>query len=266
MSIAYPNPLTAADYDRLAWEYYQTLPAEHFMESSPHATQREIALESFALLKTRRPDVHFFNELLVQYRHQGDLGRVVPDNMVVIGAAENPNRSNYAMELEPARPLMMLEWVSSSSEGKDYEESFRKYEQELQTPYCLLFHPERRDLQVYHLEAGRYIRLEPDSRGRVQVPELELAIGLKDGWVRFWHQGELLEVPAELNERLERLRRKSAKQAREINKLKGQVQDMLTWLRQTVERKARKANREDILDQLADADQTQLQQWIAELD
>jgi hypothetical protein len=95
---------------------------------------------------------------------------------------------------------------------------------------------------------------------------LDLAIGLTDGWVRLWHQGELLEVPGELNERLERLKRKSAKQAREITKLKGQMQDLLAWLRQTVEQKAQKAGRQDILEQLADAEQMQLQQWIAELD
>jgi Uma2 family endonuclease len=275
MSIAYPNPMTAADYDRLAWEYYQTLPLEHFMESSPHATQREIALASLAILKMRRPEVHYFNELLVQYRYgdDQDVHRVVPDNMIVIGAADNPSRSNYAVPLEPAPPFMMLEWVSSSNEGKDYEDSFRKYEQELETPYCILFHPERRDLQVYHHEDGRYVQMEPDSRGRVQVPELDLEIGLKDGWVRFWHRRELLEIPKELSERLKRLSRKSAKQARTISKqskelgqLKDQVDGFLSWLRELARQKATKANRRDILDRLANADQAQLQQWISELE
>ena len=32
--------LTAADYERAAWEYYRSLPLEHFMESVPQATQR----------------------------------------------------------------------------------------------------------------------------------------------------------------------------------------------------------------------------------
>jgi Uma2 family endonuclease len=185
MSISESGALTAADYERLAGEYHKTLPLEHFMESVPHARQREIALASFALLKKRRPDVQYFNELLVQYFHKGQLQRVVPDNMIVIGGVENPHRSNYAVEQESAPPFLMLEWVSSSSEGKDYQDSFRKYEQELQTPYCVIHHPERRDLRVFHHEEGRYVQMEPDSHSRVSVPELDLELGIKEGWMRF---------------------------------------------------------------------------------
>jgi Uma2 family endonuclease len=245
MSISESGALTAADYNRLAWEYYQTLPLDHFMESVPHARQREIALASFALLKERRPDVQYFNELLVQYFHSGRFQRVVPDNMLVIGGVENPQRSNYAVEQEPARPFMMLEWVSSSSEGKDYEDSFRKYEQELQTPYCVMHHPDRRDLRVFHHEDGRYVQLEPDSRGRISVPELDLELGIKEAWVRFWHKGELLELPAEQERRLDNL---------------------MMFLRQLTKTKAAKAGRDDILAALDGADQAQLQSWLSELE
>ncbi len=67
------RPMTAEEYDIAAWEYYRTLPMEHFMEATPQATQREIALASFALLRTRRRDVQYFSELLVQYWYRAKL-------------------------------------------------------------------------------------------------------------------------------------------------------------------------------------------------
>ena len=52
------------------------------MEATAQGTQREITLASLALVKARRPQVHVFNELLVQYPvrgrrkpQQGDLAR-----------------------------------------------------------------------------------------------------------------------------------------------------------------------------------------------
>ena len=41
------------------------------MEATPQATQREITLESLALVRAARSDFHLFNELLVQYPREG---------------------------------------------------------------------------------------------------------------------------------------------------------------------------------------------------
>ena len=223
------RPMTAEEYDAAAWDYYQTLPMEHFMEATPQATQREIALASFALLRTRRREVQYFSELLVQYWFGGKLRRVVPDNMLVVGNVPDHPRSSYATELEPAPPFMMLEWVSDSSEGKDYGKTFRKYEQQLRTPYCLCFHPDKRNWEVYHHDGQRYVQLEPDLNGRVEIPELELQIGLHEGWIRFWHQGQLLEIPTELHQRLERQSEQLSRQSEQLIEmmelLRGQVED-----------------------------------------
>jgi Uma2 family endonuclease len=201
--------MTAEDYERAAWEYYRSLPLEHFMEATPQATQRKIALESLDLLQARCPGMQTFNELLIQYVHEGELCRVVPDNFVVLTDDPFRDRSSFNMELEPARPFWVLEWVSTSSEGKDYEDSFRKYEHELQVLYCLMFHPEDQDLRFYRHTGDRYLKLKPHAQGRYVIEELELQIGLLDGWVRFWHHGELLELPAELERRLQEERRRA---------------------------------------------------------
>ncbi len=280
------RPMTAEEYDVAAWEYYRTLPMEHFMEATPQATQREIALASFALLRTRRRDVQYFSELLVQYWYRGKLRRVVPDNMLVVGNVPEHPRSSYATELEPASPLMMLEWVSDSSEGKDYGESFRKYEQELQTAYCLCFHPDKRKWEVYRHDGQRYVQLEPDLNGRVEVPELELRIGLREGWIRFWHQGELLEIPSELQQRLDRQTEKISRQTEKISRQtekisrqtekisrqsehigrqSEQIKVMTDLLREQVADRAGKAGRQDVLDELMSADFQTLKRWLSEM-
>ncbi len=235
------QPMTAEEYETAAWEYYQTLPMEHFMEATPQATQRIIAAESFDLLKTRRGDIQYFNELLVQYWFEGKLRRVVPDNMLVIGDVPEHRRSSYATELEPASPFMMFEWVSDSSEGKDYGETFRKYEQELRTPYCLCFHPDKGKWDVYHHDGQEYVHLEPGLGGRVAIPELDLQVGLYEGWIRFWYQGQLLEIPAEQAQRLDQqseqishLSEQSERQSERINHQEQELRDMLELLREHV--------------------------------
>ena len=101
-----------------AQKYLASLPPEHFMEATPQATQREITLASFALLRKRRGDARYFSELLVQYFFRGRLRQVVPDNMLVIGELEDRDRSNFAVELEPFPPFWTLEYVSASNKRK----------------------------------------------------------------------------------------------------------------------------------------------------
>jgi hypothetical protein len=76
-----PRALIEIAYAEAARKYLESLPLEHFMEATAQARQREITLESLALVKARRPDVQVFNELLVQYPLRGRKkpGQIVPD-------------------------------------------------------------------------------------------------------------------------------------------------------------------------------------------
>jgi Uma2 family endonuclease len=240
-----PGGMTMHDYDLEAQHYLASLPLEHFMEAVPQSKQREITVESLAVLKLKRPDVQYYNELLVQYAHEGQLRKVVPDNMVVIGPPTDPNLSSYPVALMPSPPFWVLEYVSPRNPRKDYVDNFQKYEQELKVPYYLLFEPDRQALSVYRHDGERYVRLEPDANGRVAIEELELEIGLKDHWVRFWHQGELLPIPGEMVECVDQL---------EADNLRLRVQV-----------RALELNRQEILPRIAAASVTELQQMLKEL-
>ena len=49
--------------------------------------------------------------------------------------------------------------------------------------------------------------IAPDADGRCLVEELEIEVGLHDGWVRFWHRGELLPLPADYQREMDEKQR-----------------------------------------------------------
>lgn len=211
-----PRAVIEAAYTEYAREYLRSLPLEHFMEATAQATQREITLESLALVKARRPEVQVFNELLVQYPRRGQRrpGQIVPDNMVVVCDRPIDADGSYDLPLQPVGPFWVMEYVSKHNKRKDYEQSFDKYEQELKVPYYLMFHPDNQELTLYHLKGRKYVSVKPNERERYAIPKLDLEIALVDGWVRYWYEGELLPLPAELQHELDEARRQAAEQRR----------------------------------------------------
>lgn len=224
-----------ARYYQAALDYLHSLPLEHFIESTPHATQREITLESLALLKAKRSDVHVFNELLVQYPRprRRKLGQVVPDNMVVIHAGPIDADLSYDTPLVKPRPFWVLEYLSKNSTRKDYVDNKRRYERDLQVPYYLLFDPRTQKLTLYHHNDKRYVALKPNAAGRLEVPELDLEMAILDGWVRYWHKRKLLPLPADLQKDLDqallerdRATRRAEAAERESAELRKQIEKL----------------------------------------
>lgn len=199
-----PPPIPDADlarfYEEDARGYSSRLRIEDYMESTPQATQRKVTLESFDLVAAARPEVQCFNELLIHYPIAGQKqpGRVIPDNFVVLHPEPLGRVGSFALELQPARPFLVMEYVSKENLRKDYEDNFVRYQQVLRVPYYLIFYPDNEEITLFRLVAERYEAVHPNDAGRFAIPELELEAGLLDGWMRFWFRGELLPLPAEL--------------------------------------------------------------------
>jgi hypothetical protein len=94
-----------------------------------------------------------------------------------------------------------------------------------------MFLPDDQDLRLYRHDGTRYRKVKPNEHGRYAILELDLELGLYKGWVRFWHRGELLALPAELERQVrsaqslakqERKRREAAEA--EIKKLRAQLE------------------------------------------
>jgi Uma2 family endonuclease len=208
-----PTPLLRVEYYEAAQEYLKSLPPEHFMEAKPQATQRAITLASFEVIHAQQPDIQYFNELLVQYPVRGERRprQVVPDNMALRHEEPIEVEGSFDVPLQPARPLLMLEYVSKSSKRKDYDDNRQKYEKELKVPYYLLFVPESEEMILFRHNGRRYVTVVPDEQGRAAIPELELQAGLLDGWLRFWFRGDLVPLPADLVRQMDQLKQRLAR-------------------------------------------------------
>jgi Uma2 family endonuclease len=246
-----PRALIAIEYAEAAQAYLRSLPLEHFMEAIAQATQRKITLESFDLVHARRSDVQVFNELLVQY----PLGRppkpqqIVPDNMVIRWPEPIVADGSYDVPLQPTGPFWVFEYVSKHNKRKDYEKSFQKYERYLKVPYYLIFYPDNDELTLFQHSGRKYRTVPANEHGRYPVPELEMEVGLLNGWVRFWYQGELLPLPADLQHDLDEARRELRKERQRANREKQRAEQEKQRAEQEKQRADEAARRSDDLRQ-----------------
>lgn len=205
--------------------YVQQLPLEHFMHSTAQATQEAVTAASFALIRAARPDIHCFGELLIQYPlpMQRQPGRVVPDNFVVVHDGPLDFDGSYPLELAPAGPTLVMEYVSKGNRRKDIDDNMVRYEQALRVPYFLLFYPDNEELTLFRLVGGKYQTVHANPAGRFPVPELELEIGIADGWARFWFRGERVPLPVELADRAAAAEQRAAAAEAELARLRDEL-------------------------------------------
>ncbi len=212
-------------YARLASDYCSSLPLEHFMESTDQSTQRKITVESLDLVTAKWPEFQVFSELLILYPlTDADLkkpSRVCPDNMVIVHDEPIVAKGSFNVPLQPAGPTLILEYVSTENKRKDYVDNRRRYANDLQVPYYLLFEPEAQKLTVFRLSGKKYVAVKPNRAGRLEIPPLKLEVAIRDGWVRFWFEGELLPLPGDLLKERDAAKAEVEKLRTEIAKLKA---------------------------------------------
>lgn len=225
MASKLPPILLRLHYQKAAEEYLRNLPLTHFMEATPQATQRKITWDSLDLVHARRHDVQVFNELLIQYplRGQDKFGQVVPDNMVVVWHEPIKAGTSYDLPFQPAGPFWVFEYVSQRSQRKDYDTSFHKYER-LKIPYYLTFYPDGLELTLFRYGSRKYVSVKPDRSGHFAIPELEMEVALLDDWVRYWYQGELLPLPADLQRDLDETRQQLRRSNRRVRTLQQRAE------------------------------------------
>src|SRR4029079_6160047 len=132
-----------------------------------------------------------------------------------------------------------MEYVSKHNKRKDYEDSFNKYERELKVPYYLTFYPDDQELTLYWHTGKKYVSVKPNAEGRYLIKGLNLEVALLGGWVRFWHEGKLLPLPADLQKSLDEAERRAEaerlradEQARRADEQKRRADDLENQLQQ----------------------------------
>lgn len=229
MPLETPRAFLDLEYHESAGKHLRDLRLTHVSEATVHAQQRAIVLWSLALLQAHRPDIQYFNELLVQYPADGRKrpNRVVPDNMVVLHAEPIKANMSFDLALQPVRPFWVLDYVACSGNRKDYEDGWDRYEHDLKVPYYLLFRPDVLEMTLYHHNESHYTRVPPNAAGRCALPELELEVALLDNWVRFWFRGELVPLPADLLQQVNEFRRLWQAEKRRAEEEKGRAEEAI---------------------------------------
>ncbi|MFO0844772.1 MAG: Uma2 family endonuclease [Gemmataceae bacterium] len=250
-----PRMILEATFEAEAQAYLRGLPLEHFMESTAQSTQRKITLASLELVQAQRPEFQVFNELLVQYRLGRDrtIHKVVPDNMVVVCPEKVRATTSFNLPLEPCPPWWTLEYVSNKNKRKDYENNMVKYERELKVPYYLLFTPDALEVTLYRHGGRKYHSVKPNAHGRYELAEQGLEVAMLGDWVRFWHNGELLPLPADLERDLRLTRARLRETTERLDRTTQQLDQTSQRLEQTSQRLAEEAKlRQEMGKRLAD--------------
>ena len=88
-----------------------------------------------------------------------------------------------------------------------------------------MFYPDNQEMTLYRHNGRRYVSVKPDEHGRCALPELELEMGILDGWVRYWFRGELLPLPADLQRDLDQALRRADDEKRRADDEKRRADD-----------------------------------------
>jgi hypothetical protein len=95
----------------------------------------------------------------------------------------------------------------------------------LKVPFYLVFYPDNQEMTLFRRGRSGYASVKPNRNGRCPIPKLELEVALLDGWVRYWYQGELLPLPADLQKDLEEAREQLAKQKRRARRAERRAEE-----------------------------------------
>jgi len=126
---------------------------------------------------------------------------------------------SYTPNLQGDLPVIVLEFLSET-EGGEYSTTstyppgkYFYYEQILQVPNYGIFDPKTGELELRRLgNQQRYALVSPNSEGRFWIPEMDLYLGVWQGyretletyWLRWWDkQGNLLLWSTEKREQAE---------------------------------------------------------------
>jgi Uma2 family endonuclease len=212
------------EFEQSALDYYASLTLEDFMESTDQHTQSKITDASLDLVTRRWPEFQCLGELLIQYMHEDRIRKIVPDHLVLLSGVTIDKRRSLNLPYEDVRLIVVMEYVSDVNPKKDYRDSFVRYEQQLRVPYYLTFQPVEQDLRLHVHDGTAYVRAEPNDWGRLAIPELQLEAALLDGWTRFWFQGQLLPIPKEYDELMERQAMETRRQSERAVEAENRVE------------------------------------------
>jgi Uma2 family endonuclease len=155
--------------------------------------------------------------------------------------SEGKIRRSYTPHVEGEIPKVAMEFMSET-EGSEYSINpyypygkWYFYEQILEIPVYIIFHPKTGKLDVYRLQSGKYQIQQPNNNSLYWLEEIGLFLGVWQGqkaevnayWLRWWDKQEhLLLWGAELLEQERKLLQQEKQRTEQAELLLKQEQGL----------------------------------------
>jgi Uma2 family endonuclease len=173
------------------------------LESELHLDQIVLLLSCLKWLWKDRTDFYAAGNLTIYYSPEYQKSRDFrgPDFFVVLDT-ERKTRKSWVVWAEDGKyPNLIVEILSKSTAKIDRELKKQLYQDTFRTPDYFWFDPETQELAGFHLVDGKYQPLNPNPQGHLWSEQLQLNVGIHNGFLRFFTpSGELIPVPIEIVE------------------------------------------------------------------
>lgn len=174
------------------------------LESELHLRQIIILLQSLEWLWKDRNDFYGAGNLTIYYSPKQKKSEDFrgPDFFVVLGTERKARKSWVVWEENGKYPHVIVEILSSSTEGVDKGLKKQLYQDTFRTPDYFWFDPYNLEFTGFHLVDGEYQPLEQNSQGYLWSQQLGLYLGIQNKQLRFFtSEGQLVLTPEEVAKR-----------------------------------------------------------------
>ncbi len=211
---------------------YPSSDGKPMAETQVHILQM-MALYTMLRLFYQPRGIFLVANIFLYYREGDPKARKSPDIMAVKGVAVGPLRRSFKVWVEKAVPCWVLELTSKKTAKEDRVAKMQVY-QELGIHEYFLFDPLDEylpeQLMGYRLVEGAYQKLKAERDGALVSEELplrmvpsgkELLLYSLETGERLLNPDEAYDCAKKLEKELEKERRKIAKLAKELKRLRG---------------------------------------------
>jgi Uma2 family endonuclease len=212
-----------------------------------HLWQAELLAQTFLPPNYPREKVFVGCDLNLYYTLEQPRWYKRPDWFGAVGVdrfyGQKDSRLSYVIWQEQVRPLIVIEFLSPSTEKEDLgrvkskkgekPSKWQVYEEILQIPYYVVFNGHNNEFKLFKLEGGKYAQVETKD-DRYWFKEIKLGLGLYLGnyqgltrlWLRWYDENNnLIPTPVEQEaQRAEQEAQRANSAELEIAKLKQLLQ------------------------------------------
>jgi Uma2 family endonuclease len=195
-----PSPQTP-DWATLSEEWESDEPE---LESDLHRDQIDLLLRLMRWTWRDRNDIYFSGNTTVYYDENQLTTRNFrgPDIYVALGANKRSRRSWMIWREGGRYPNLVIELLSPSTAKVDRTTKKELYQNTWKLPNYFWFHPFTKEFKGFRLMNGIYEPIAPNALGHLWSDELELFLGLHDGYLRLFTPKGLLLPSQEEEEAL----------------------------------------------------------------